>query len=207
MSDEAELISQTVHVLEGMSIPYMIGGSVALSVWATPRLTHDLDLVLDLPEDRIQEFCEHFSPDRYFLDPDSMRSAFQQRGQPSLGMYSFIDMNTGLKADLFPLRPNDIAQQAALKRRITTEVLEGLRAAVYAPDDLLVQKLRWYAAGESERQFRDCLNLALTDLERPEPMIAWEYVDGWADRLGPTIQRAWARVKEAVSQGERTGSC
>lgn len=149
MSDEAELISQVVGVLESMRIPYVIGGSIALAVWAAPRLTHDLDLVLDLPEDRIQEFCEHFTLDRYFLDSDSMRSAFERRNQPSLGMYSFIDLNTGLKVDLFPLRPNDLPQQAALKRSITTEVLEGLAAAVYAPDDLLIQKLRWCAAGES----------------------------------------------------------
>ena len=60
MSDEAQLIGQVVGVLEGMAIPYMIGGSVALSVWATPRLTHDLDLVIDLPENLIREFCEQF---------------------------------------------------------------------------------------------------------------------------------------------------
>ena len=31
-------------------------------------------------------------------------------------------------------------------------------------------------------------------------MIDWDYVDGWADQLGPAVQRAWARVKEAVNQ-------
>ena len=187
-------------VLESMGAPYMVGGGIALFAWSIPRTTHDLDLVVDLPEERIPEFCAHFSPDRYFIDAEGMRDAFEQRDQPSLGMYSFTDMDTGLKVDLFPLRPRDEAQQTALNRRVWTEVLPGLRAAVYAPDDLLVQKLRWYAASESERQFRDCLNLVLTDLKRPPPMINWDYVYAWANRLGPDIKQAWAKVKAAVRQ-------
>lgn len=200
MSDEAELIRDVIRVLEEMQIPYMIGGSVALAVWAVPRMTHDLDLVLDLPFDRIREFCAHFPPERYSLDPEALRTAFQQRDRPSLGMYSFTDLDTGLKVDLFPLRAGDPAQQAALGRRRTVEILEGQMAAVYAPDDLLVQKLRWYASSESERQFRDCLNLVLTDLQRPAAQISWEYVDGWAEQLGPAIRQAWATVKAAVRQ-------
>jgi hypothetical protein len=93
-----------------------------------------------------------------------------------------------------------VAQQAALARGWRVEVLEGVPAAVYAPDDLLVQKLRRYVLGQSERQFRDCLNLVLTDLQRPERLIAWEYVDTWSAQLGAPVQQAWATVKAAVQQ-------
>ena len=47
MSDEADLLAQVVGALAAMGVPYMLGGSVALAVWAQPRLTHDLDLVVD----------------------------------------------------------------------------------------------------------------------------------------------------------------
>jgi hypothetical protein len=76
--------------------------------------------------------------------------------------------------------------------------VEGQKAAVYAPDDLLVQKLRWYSAGQSEVQFRDCVNLVLVDSMRPTPLIDWDYVEDWATRLGPGVQRAWTTVKETV---------
>jgi hypothetical protein len=109
-------------------------------------------------------------------------------------------MESGLKVDLFPLRSNDPAQQTALNRRVTAEILEGLTASVYAPDDLLVQKLRWFAASESERQFRDCLNLVLTDLKRPSPLIQWDYIEGWANQLGPQVQKAWSTLVTAVRQ-------
>lgn len=194
-----ELLRQVITVLESMAVPYMIGGSVALIAWASPRMTHDLDIVVDLPEARISEFCAYFSAERYFIDPAVMREAFERRDQPSLGMYSFIDMDTSFKVDLFPLRPTDEAQQAALGRRMTVEILEGLYADLYAPDDLLVQKLRWYAMSGSERQFRDCLSLALTDWKRPTALIAWDYVEDWATRLGPEVQQAWANVKRAAN--------
>jgi len=184
VSSEEDIVGEVVAVLESMQVPYMIGGGVALTAWAVPRTTHDVDLVVDLAADRIPTFCAHFNVDRYFIDPENMSEAFAMRDEPSLGMYSFSDMESGYKIDLFPLRSGDEAQQAALRRRVMAEVLEGLYAYVYAPDDLLVQKLRWYAASDSERQFRDCLNLVTTDLKRPTPLIDW----GLCRRLGRT---AW----------------
>jgi hypothetical protein len=206
VSDEADLLGQVVAALEAMGVPYMVGGSVALAVWAQPRLTHDLDLVVDLPTERVDEFCRYFPADRFFIDPAAMRAAFAGRNRPSRGMYSFIDMQTGLKVDLFPLRRNDPAQRAAIGRRVEVEVLEGRRASVYTPADLLIQKLRWYTMGESERQFRDCLNLLLSDLRRPAPQIAWAEIDRWAWRLGPGVRRAWQTVRAAAEAARDTAA-
>ncbi|MDQ2806408.1 MAG: hypothetical protein M3Z04_05745 [Chloroflexota bacterium] len=206
MSDEADLLAQVVAALETMDIPYMIGGSMALAVWAQPRMTHDIDIVVDLPGERVAEFCRYFPADRFFLDPGAMRAAFGGRNTPSLGMYSFVDMHTGLKVDLFPLRRNDPAQQTALARRVAVEVLEGRQASVYTPTDLLIQKLRWYAMGESERQLRDCLNLVLSDLRRTPPQIDWAEVDGWAQQLGPVVARAWQTVRAAAEAARDSAS-
>ena len=65
-------VPQVVAALEATGVPYMIGGSVALAVWAQPRLTHDLDFVVDLPTDRVEEFCRYFPADRFFIDPGAM---------------------------------------------------------------------------------------------------------------------------------------
>jgi hypothetical protein len=197
---EADLIKEIVSVLESMHVPYLIGGSVALAAWAAPRTTHDLDVVVDLPEGRIDEFCNQLPQARYFIDPDAMREAFKRRDEPGLGMYSFLDRDTGIKIDLFPLRSSDAAQQTALKQGVEAEVMEGVRAIVYAPGDLLIQKLRWYAASDSERQFRDSLSLLHADRTRSRPLIDWDYIEHWAKRLGPKVQQAWTRVRDASKQ-------
>ena len=154
----------------------------------------------------MDEFCRYFPADRFFIDPIAMRAAFAGRNSPSLGLYSFIDLQTGLKVDLFPLRRSDPAQQAAIGRRVDVEVLEGQHASVYTPTDLLVQKLRWYAMGESERQFRDCLNLVLSDLRRPRPQIAWAEIDHWARQLGPAVRRAWQMVRAAAEAARNSAA-
>ncbi len=81
-----------------------------------------------------------------------------------------------------------------------TQVLQDVEAWVYAPDDLLVQKLRWYTLSNSERQFRDCLNLLATDMKRTASMIDWNYVAGWVGQLGPDVEVGWERVKSAMQQ-------
>lgn len=70
MGDERALVARVISTLEDMAVPYMIGGSVALSVWAVPRMTHDLYIVVDMPEDRILEFCSRFPAEQYYIDPD-----------------------------------------------------------------------------------------------------------------------------------------
>ena len=61
MDEEAALLQQVVTALERIDVPYMIGGGVALGVWAAPRMTHDLDIVVDLPLVRVPEFCAEFA--------------------------------------------------------------------------------------------------------------------------------------------------
>ena len=194
MDEEAALLQQVVEALERIDVPYMIGGSVALGVWATPRMTHDLDIVVDVPLDEIPQFCAQFPAERYYLDAAAMTAAFRRRDSRSLGMYSFLDMETGLKVDLFPLRTGDPAQVTAMGRRVREQVLRSHPAYVYAPDDLLIQKLRWYSMGESRRQFTDCLALVIADRARSTRLIDPAYVQGWVDLLGPAVQNAWARL-------------
>ena len=199
MDENPEVLSDVVGVLNAMHIPYMVGGSVALGVWASPRTTHDLDIVVDLPLARIAEFCSHFPTDRYYIDPAAMTAAFRQPNSPSLGMYSFTDMVSGFKIDLFPLRLTDAAQVASFSNRVTEEVLENQFASVCSAADLLIQKLCWYTMGASERQFRDCLLLLLADGQRLQPQIDRQYVAEWVNRLGPTVQQAWERLKAALA--------
>jgi len=172
---------------------------VALSLWAVPRTTHDVDIVVALPAARIAEFCAHFPPDRYYIDPAAMAEAFRHTNQPSRGMYSFIHILSGLKLDLFPLRPSDPVQVSTLQHRVQEELTPGLCAAVCAPEDLLIQKLEWYTLGQSQSQFQDCLNLVLADQERAVPQIDWARVDNWTRRLGPAIHQAWQLLKAAVA--------
>lgn len=199
MDSESDSLAHVIAVLEAMEVPYMVGGSTALAVWASPRTTHDIDIVVDIPQHRINEFCEQFRTERYYIDADVMSEAFSRLHEPGLGMYSFLDVQSGLKIDLFPLRPGDDLQGAALSHRMRAKISPYIEAAVYSPNDLLIQKVRWFAASGSERQFNDCRNLLLVDAQREAPLIDLNYVQASTSSLGPDVQAAWEKLKLSLA--------
>ena len=55
-----DLLERLVAVLERLKIPYLITGSVAAMAYGEPRLTNDIDVVVDLDEARAVSLRRHF---------------------------------------------------------------------------------------------------------------------------------------------------
>lgn len=47
-------------VLNGSNIPYMLSGSVAMSIYIVTRATRDFDFIIHLEEKNIDQFIQHF---------------------------------------------------------------------------------------------------------------------------------------------------
>ena len=62
------------NVSIGLRSPYMLSGSVALSMYAQPRMTRDVDFVLDIEEAQVDKFVELFEADCY-IDRESVLEA------------------------------------------------------------------------------------------------------------------------------------
>lgn len=50
VSDELEVLKSVTAQLEGVGIPYMVTCSMAANFYAVPRMTRDIDLVIELSE-------------------------------------------------------------------------------------------------------------------------------------------------------------
>ena len=195
----ADLLTWVIRVLERLDVPYALAGSVALIAWATPRTTHDIDILVALAPRQIEEFCAYFPPERFYVDADAMRAAFSQVER---SLYNIIDMETGFKVDLSPVRPSDPLHARALSHRVRRELLPGVTAWVVSPEDLLLQKLEWYTLGQSERQFRDCLALLRAARGGSQTEINPATIEEWAQRLGPPMEQAWALLQAALRETE-----
>jgi hypothetical protein len=55
-----DLLERLVAVLERLQIPYLITGSVAAMAYGEPRLTNDIDVVVDLDEAHVAPFAAQF---------------------------------------------------------------------------------------------------------------------------------------------------
>jgi hypothetical protein len=64
---QQELLARVVTVLDAQGVPYMITGSYVSSFQGAPRATHDIDLVVAIPPDRIPALFEEKRNAKDFL--------------------------------------------------------------------------------------------------------------------------------------------
>lgn len=140
---------------------YTIGGSIAASLAGEPRSTVDIDIVVALTHQQVAPLLAALGSD-FYVDADALHRAID-----TLGTVNVIDQDTGIKVDFFIAGGTALDdQQLARRRRI--ELAPGQALFVHPPEDILLQKLRWYRkAGEvSDRQWRDILGIIRTQGEQ-----------------------------------------
>ncbi len=129
---------------------HTIGGSIASSFAGEPRSTVDIDIVAALEEGHVQPLVQALSAE-FYVDDEALRRAIRTRTSTNL-----VHQPTQLKVDLFVAGGTPLDRQQ-LARRVVVDLGEGRRLHVHPPEDILLQKLRWYRRGGevSDRQWRD----------------------------------------------------
>lgn len=160
-----------VERLQDAGIAYMLTGSMALAVYATPRMTRDIDLVVQLKISDADTIVHLFEGD-FYIDAACVREAVLRSG-----IFNIIHNESVIKIDLI-VRKDDVYRIEEFSRRRQLD-LEGFSLSIVAPEDLVLSKLVWARTSYSELQLRD-VRLMLTSgtpLDR-------EYLEHWATILG-----------------------
>ena len=58
--------------LERLGLRYMVTGSLAGITYGEPRLTNDVDIILELPREVVGAFRAAFSEQEYYLPPEEI---------------------------------------------------------------------------------------------------------------------------------------
>lgn len=172
MSSREEFLENIVGLLDEVDLPYMISGSLAAAFHGEPRATNDIDLVIAPDAARLTAFVSKLD-ERFYASPEAAHDALRRRG-----MFNVIDTTTGWKADLI-VRKDRPYSLCEFERRRAVEFL-GHRYFLVSPEDSILSKLEWCKLGESERQFRDALQVAA--VMGPDLDVA--YLRRWAPELG-----------------------
>jgi len=173
MSEQLEFLKEIVRRLDSVRIPYMITGSMALVVYARPRMTRDVDLVIACSVADAATLVDIFSPDCY-VNARAVREAIA-----SHSMFNIIHNQWILKAD-FVVRKNDAYRREEFDRRRQLDV-DGMPVWIAAPEDLILSKLNWSKDTGSDLQREDARAIiqSVQDLD-------WSYLERWAASLGIT---------------------
>jgi hypothetical protein len=176
-SDSVELAVRVIAVLEDLGISYQVGGSFASSIHGIPRLTQDLDLVIDLAPDQVPLFASRFQED-FYLDIEAIQSAIARRRS-----FNLIHLSSGFKIDLFPRGTTAFDRSELARCGLQRLVDEPPRdVVVTSPEDTILRKLEWYRLGGevSDRQWNDILGVIQTQ----GPRLDLAYLRQWAREIG-----------------------
>lgn len=179
MSEELEVIREVTQRLEEAKIPYVISGSIAANYYTMPRMTRDIDIVVEMKACDVERFSRLFRDD-FFIDQDMVADEVRKRG-----MFNLIHTKYVMKID-FILRKDSPWQEEAFKRRKKITV-GNAPVWLISPEDLILAKLLWAKDSLSELQLKDVGNLLKTvgSLDRI-------YLDQWLKvlELGSVYQKA-----------------
>jgi hypothetical protein len=178
LPSELDVLRDVSERLDAAGLPFMLTGSMAMSFYAVPRMTRDIDLVLALGPGDADRIVDLFESD-YYLAPEAIDEAMRYASS-----FNLIHRHAIVKVDCIPRRA-DAYHLLEFERRQRIE-LGGFTTWITTREDLILAKLWWARESRSELQLRDVRNLLTDDLDET-------YVRQWAAVLG--IGDLWTEVR------------
>lgn len=167
---ELDVLKLVCKKLDNAEISYMLTGSFASNFYATPRMTRDIDIVIELSRFESQKLCSLFQ-DEFYIDKDAIVDAIERQG-----MFNIIHNDSVYKID-FIVRKEEEYRKVEFHRRRRIE-LGSIPIWIVSPEDLIISKLFWAKESSSEMQIKDIENL-LQSLETLDK----GYLEDWIKKL------------------------
>ena len=167
---QAELVIAVIEALEAESIPYFLAGSIASMVYGIPRATKDVDFVVEIGGDGIDRLARRlagqfeFDPQQHVETSTWTRRYILRSSRPVFEVELFIK-----SAD-----PHHLEQWT--RRRMLHNPILGRDAWMPAPEDVVIQKLRWGRP-------KDIADVE-TVIGVQGAKLDWTYIERWCDAHG-----------------------
>lgn len=175
-----------VQRLEALGLPYMVTGSVASMIYGEPRLTLDVDIVLDLEAERATDLLAAFPDSEFYRPPLEVLRV--ECARSTRGHFNLIHHASGMKADVY-LAARDSLRRWGLAHRRRIAFGEG-QLALAPPEYVILRKLEFWREGGSEKHLRDVRAMLAAG-----PALDRTFLDGELRHRG--LEEAWQRVLDA----------
>jgi predicted nucleotidyltransferase len=171
VDDQLHVIKDVARRLEDSGIPYMLTGSFVLGAYTIPRMTRDVDVVVELAPEAGRRLPGLLGEEFYCDEVAVQRAIAQKR------LFNVVHQQTLVKIDMIVRKDSPHGQAEFARRRRLP--IDGIEFWIVTAEDLILSKLSWAKASPSEQQFRDVRSTL-----RANPDLDWAYVETWAVRLG-----------------------
>ncbi|MFY9234247.1 MAG: hypothetical protein WAO58_07280 [Fimbriimonadaceae bacterium] len=172
------VLIKVATALREAEIPYAIGGSFASGAWSSPRITLDIDIAVRMRQGDAERLAKILGDD-FYIESDGALAAILSRDEYRMFQGMYIPEVT--KIDFFVVGDDEYSR-SELERAVPVQVAEGMEVRHTAPENIIIQKLRWYELGNrvSDRQWNDIVKV----IEVQRGRLDWEYMRRWAQHFG-----------------------
>lgn len=176
-----EVFAGVLARLEQGGISYMVVGSVGSIIYGEPRMTKDMDIVVESRPEIAASFEELFPIEEFYCPPQEiLRDEIVNHGQ-----FNLIHHRSGMKIDVI-VKACTAHAQSEFARRQKVEFWKDMNAFVATPEDIIIKKLQYYKEGGSDKHIRDIRGIiANHSLDKI-------YLDKWVAEL--KLQTEWSAV-------------
>lgn len=175
-NEPIEVTLKVTDVFEKLGVAYLIGGSLASTLYGMVRTTQDSDIVAEMRLEHLRPFVAVLQ-DEFYVDDEMVAEAIRRNSS-----FNIIHRETMFKVDVFIPRSRPFLQsQLARVQRQTFTFETEVTAKFASPEDTILSKLEWYRLGGevSDRQWRDILGV----LKVRAGELDVDYLRQWAREL------------------------
>jgi hypothetical protein len=180
----SSLITLFVAPLNRGRVNYVVTGGLASVLYGHPRLTLDIDLVIQLEASDAEHFASLWPEDEFYCPP--VEVIREEGARRTFGHFNITHRESGMRADVY-LAGNDDLQRWALDHSVAMK-LEGETVQVAPIEYVIAFKLRYAREGGSDRHIRDVARV----LQVNQDLIDLNVLHRFIERLGVTAE--WERA-------------
>jgi hypothetical protein len=126
-----KLLSRIASLFKAVKLPYMLVGGFAVAYWGYPRQSIDIDVVVDLDEDKLALFLKRAARSGFVFDENEIRTVVRVGNR-------FVMELDDFRIDCWI--PRTPAEKDALARR-RGKRLFGRSLSLISAEDLIIAKL------------------------------------------------------------------
>ncbi len=156
--------------LDERSIDYVILGGLAVQHWGEPRTTHDIDVTVMVPQERLEEFAQEILQRFRPRLPDALGFALRHR-------VLLVESTSGVPIDISLGIPG--YEEEVMRRAVRVSLPGGVSVRFISAEDLLVHKC---VAGRVRDQ-EDIERILI----RQRLQLDFEYIRRWLHDFVPLV--------------------
>jgi len=171
MNEELSVLKMVATRLHQTDIPYMVSGSIAANFYGRPRMTRDIDIIVELTLKDVLRVYRLFEGD-FYVDETMIHEAISYQS-----MFNIIHNETMVKVD-FIIRKDTPYRRLEFNRRCLVQI-DDFEVFAVSLEDLILSKLYWAKDSQSELQLNDVKIL----IRENRNQLDENYLDKWANQL------------------------